>query len=324
MIELCLVEVFLWIIIFVCVCALVRQWNCSAPVIIAAALQSQTQPPIVESQSPIVESQPSIVETQPQPTVVETQPQSTSPSDSVLGGAYDEYDDKSTLLRMNKKEMDTFDVVIVDGNNFMYRYAEATGKSKSDVFTAEKLIIYMDSAIGLLLQHFPKKTIYFVFKDPETQEQTQDMLRITNTKKITDAHRALFDTLIAKYPNVKFVVAYGEDKYRDDYAAIWLSESVYEKSILLSRDRYKDVSEMSGGNIRFIIYGTDVEKIQNQINRPFNYITKGSVKANLVGYSFMNTKNSGLYDRKLDRKSQASPFVYIFNLKPKKKSKKTD
>jgi hypothetical protein len=226
---------------------------------------------------------------------------------------YDEYDDPELINKVNRKIIHTFDNVVIDGNNFLYRFREDVDKTTGTITTKE-MISYMQRMVKLLHKHFPKKSLYFVFKDPETKDQEDDLMKHFKVKTIKQAHKKLFNDLTKGYPNVNFVIAYGEEKYRDDYAAIWLADVLPTDTILLSRDRYKDVGEMKSSSIKFKAYGKKTNKLNKILNKPFNYITKGSVKTALIGYSFDSNTQSGFYDKTVNQKSQASDVVYIFKM----------
>jgi hypothetical protein len=223
----------------------------------------------------------------------------------------DEYDDLNMLEEIDYEKIKTFDNIVIDGNNFIYRLKE-TLKNNSKLDAKEYTSIIRKS-VKLIDKHFPNKNVYFVFKDPETEKQEKDLLELFKVDKVRQAHKSMFNSLVKEYPKIRFVVAYGDEKYRDDYAAIWLADTLPDDTILLSRDRYKDVSQMASSNIKFKTYGKRATAIDKIINKPFNYITKGSVKSALIGYSFSKKRKSGFYDRRVSNRN-SSDVVYIFNL----------
>ena len=222
---------------------------------------------------------------------------------------YDEYDDEKLLNDIIPEYDKTFDNIVIDGNNMIFQYA--ISKNKSPYMDASEYINNIKGITELLNKHFSNKNLYYVFKDSETKKQANDLMAITKTNTVRLAHKKIFDDLYKKYPNTRFVVAYGDEKYRDDYAAIWLADTLPDDTILLSRDRYRDVSEMKSQKLKFTTYGKRASKINKIINKPFNFVTKGSVKSALIGYSFNLSKMSGFYQKNKNKKSAASETVYI-------------
>lgn len=226
---------------------------------------------------------------------------------------YDEYDDAELLKELDPNMIKSFDNIVIDGSNFTHRMREDLfGSTKS--ISAKENLEYIRKAVILAVKHFPEKNIYFVFKDPETEFQEKDLINIMQAKNVRDAHKKFFNPLSKEFPKVRFVIAYGDAKYRDDYAAIWLADTLPDETILLSRDRYRDVQDMSSSKLKFVTYGKRANSINKIINKPFNFVTKGSVKASLVGYSFSKKRKSGFYDKDTNRKSLASDIVYIFKV----------
>ena len=223
--------------------------------------------------------------------------------------SYDEYDDEKLLGEHLPKFADSFDNIVIDGNNMLFQYAISHGKSPCS--TADEYVENISNMVKMLDKHFNGKNLYYVFKDSETKKQEDDLMRITKTDTARLAHKKIFEDLYKKYPNNRFVVAYGDEKYRDDYAAIWLADTLPDDTILLSRDRYRDVSDMKSQKLKFTTYGKRASKINKIINKPFNFVTKGSVKSALVGYSFNKNKDSGFYQKNKNKKSHASETVYI-------------
>ena len=225
---------------------------------------------------------------------------------------YDEYDDDKLLKKLDLDKIKLFDNVVIDGNNFLYKYHNYIVNSSN--ISAKEYLSYIKTIVKLISTHFPTKNLYFVFKDPETDRQKQELLDELNVDTVKKAHRKFFGDLAKKYPKVRFIVAYGEAKYRDDYAAIWLADTLPDDTILLSRDRYKDVVDMQSAKLTFNTYGRRASAINKIINKPFNFVTKGAVKSVLVGYSFSKTNVNGFYSKDVNHKSSASDLVYIFKI----------
>ncbi len=227
--------------------------------------------------------------------------------------SYDEYDDEKLLGELLPNFAKSFDNIVIDGNNMLFQYAISKGKSPCS--TAQEYISNIKEMAKLLNEHFGDKNLYYVFKDSETKKQEADLMALTKTDKPRTAHKKIFEELYVKYPNTRFVVAYGDEKYRDDYAAIWLADTLPDDTILLSRDRFRDVSDMKSQKLKFTTYGKRASKINKIINKPFNFVTKGSVKSALVGYSFNDNNKSGFYQKNKNKKSAASETVYIIGKK---------
>ncbi len=228
---------------------------------------------------------------------------------------YDEYDDADHLVGIDHSAIKTFDNIVVDGYNFIHRFREDFYDAQRKYISVKETLAYITQSVKLLTKHFPDKNIYFVLKDPEKEQQVTELLNELEAKNVKEAHKKFFKTITDAFPKTRFVVAYGEEKYRDDYTAIWLADSLSESTILLSRDRYRDVQEMRSPKVKFAVYGKDAGKINKILNKPFSYVTKGAVNAALVGYSFTRKRKSGFYERTVNKKSNASDLVYIFNVK---------
>ena len=226
---------------------------------------------------------------------------------------YDEYDDDALLRELDPKMIKSFDNIVIDGTNFIYAYRDYKGTKNTNMDATEQLSLIKKS-VALLSSHFPTKNLYFVFKDPENEKQTADLIKTLEVETVKQAHKKFFTELAKSHPKSRFVVAYGDAKYRDDYAAIWLSDTLPDETILLSRDRFRDVADMASATLKFKTYGKRASSIDKIINKPFNFVTKGAVKSALVGYSFSKKKKSGFYDKVVNRKSDASESVYIIKL----------
>ncbi len=227
---------------------------------------------------------------------------------------YDEYDDESLLRELDPKMIKSFDNIVIDGTNFIYGYRECVNNITNKQMDAKEQLALIKKSVALLTKHFPAKNLYFVFKDPENEKQTEDLLKTLSVSTIKQAHKKFFNELAKEHPKARFVIAYGDARYRDDYAAIWLSDTLPDETILLSRDRFRDVSEMASASLKFKTYGKRASAIDKIINKPFNYVTKGAVKAALVGYSFSKKTKSGFYYKVVNKKSDASDTVYIIKI----------
>lgn len=230
----------------------------------------------------------------------------------LLGGkSYDEYDDADLLNEVDKNFLNKFENAVIDGNNFIYKLKEIS-KDKSTL-SPDAYTKYLEKSIDLLIEVLGDKGIFIVLKDPENDKQLSDFLQYVGEKNIRSAHKKYFDNVFKKYPNIRFVVAYGEAKHRDDYAAIWVSD-VLTDTILLSRDRYRDVNQMSSSGIKIVVYGKGAAMLNKKINKPFTHVTKGVVKDNLIGYTFTKKRKPGFYEKTVNKKSEASDMVLMIRL----------
>lgn len=234
---------------------------------------------------------------------------------TTLGGKeqYDEYDDDEYIERIDEQTSKVKNIVI-DGNNFVYRYyADSTGKNRMPGL--DEYYEYISKSVKLLADNLKDKNIFIILKDPETEEQSKFLMKKYNATTVPTAHKIAFYDLTKKYPNVRFIVAYGDEKYRDDYAAIWLTDVLGDNTILLSRDRYSDIREMQGKKITFQVYGKNARQYKKQLNKPFTHINRGILTSSLVGYSFSKKRKTGFYTRYMKgRKSLASDLVYCITL----------
>ena len=227
---------------------------------------------------------------------------------------YDEYDDESLLRELDPKMIKSFDNIVIDGTNFIYQYRSFMNSNLRNSMDAKEQLSLIKKSVALLSKHFPDKNLYFVFKDPENEKQVADLLKTLAVDNIKQAHKKFFSELAKEYTKARFVVAYGDAKYRDDYAAIWLSDTLPDETILLSRDRFRDVNSMASASLKFKTYGKRASSIDKIINKPFNFVTKGAVKSSLVGYSFSKKIKSGFYYKVVNKKSEASDSVYIIKV----------
>lgn len=235
---------------------------------------------------------------------------------------YDEYDDKLLLQEAEPEFIERINNVIIDGNNFIHRLYNDLGH-KGTPGTAE-YYEYIKIATDLLYSILPGKNLFFVFKDPESDSQKKKTLEFFKAKTIKTAYKQFFGQLAKDHPGVRYIIAFGDSKYRDDYAAIWLAGTLDRDTILLSRDRYRDVSDMSSEKITFSVYGEHANKISKLIDKPFISADIGTVRSTLVGYTFSKQRVTGFYSKKVNRKSVASDHVLVIKLaKPVKVENKS-
>jgi len=218
-----------------------------------------------------------------------------------VSGGYDEYEDTSLLGEKSDK---TFDAIVIDGNNFIYALYKIHRKPRLSYSEACKLAIDVTSNV------FSNKPVFFVLKDAESSKQQATWLRDTDSKTLRAAYSQFYSALPS---NMHVVVAKGDDKYRDDFAAIWITDCL-KNAALISRDRYRDVSNMRPDEISFDIYGAKASHYKKIFNRKFPHIHESSVRKSLVGYYFNKLRNTGLYERRHNN-AAASDLVFVFNTK---------
>ncbi len=177
--------------------------------------------------------------------------------------------------------------------------------------SASEYIDGIDKAAALITSQFPDKSIFFVLKDPETTSQEAELKALFSVKTIKQAYKTITKDLLKKYTNIRFVIAYGAAKSRDDFTAIWLTDILGESTILLSRDRYRDISDMYSNKVKFVVYGKDATKYNKKLNLAFPHISRGIIKNTLIGYSFRDDIHDGFYKKATNKRSMASDIVYI-------------
>lgn len=247
-----------------------------------------------------------------------------------ISQGYDEYDDTDMLVEKNDSVLKDIDNIVIDGNNFIYALKDY--KTDKSMLSIEKYTKYIKDMLNIFTDLFPRKKLFVIMKDPETKIQLEEMHRYNNRgigkvdklsesrityKQLQTICKIYFESILRDYPKVCFVVAYGTESYRDDYAAIWTADILdngTNNSLLLSRDRYRDVSEMKTNDIRMVVYGKSAAMINKKINKPFTYVTKGAVKNNLTGYTFSKKQRSGFYEKLVGKKSQASDLVLVIGV----------
>ncbi len=223
------------------------------------------------------------------------------------GKTYDEYDDNDLLVELDPKYINSFENIVVDGNNFIYKLKDSLGDKGP--LTPIKYTQYLEQTIDILTNIVKDRGIFIVLKDPEGTN-LDDFLKFVGEKNIKSAYKKFFEEVFNKYPNVRFVVAFGKAKHRDDYAAI-LTSDILSDAILLSRDRYRDVSDMSSDGIKMIAYGKGALALNKKLHKPFTYVTRGVVRNNLVGYTFSKKRKQGFYEKDVNKRSVASDVVLV-------------
>lgn len=229
------------------------------------------------------------------------------------GSAYDEYDDKNLLYDKDEDFIKSVDNIIIDANNFIYKLNDYMGGTNLDT---NKYFELLNMLIEKLNIELPNKNIFIVLKDPENDKQLLNVKQFLEVDNIEKGYKKYFTKILKQYKKTRILMTFGEVKSRDDFGILWLSDQLGQNTIILSRDRYSDYIETNQDNnkIKFIMYGSNAAKYNKILNKPFTHITKAS-RSNLVGYSFSKKYNTAFYNKKKNKKSIASEYVLIINMK---------
>lgn len=240
---------------------------------------------------------------------------------------YDEYDAADAIKEI---DMDfVYDNMIVDGNNFLHRLFQFENPNLKNPNT-EQRFTYLEKSIELLYNEMPNRKIFFVMKDPDVHEE--DVMKYLvdySGDSIRTKFKSYFTKLLSKYPTVRVVMAYGKAKSRDDFTCIHLANILGSNTILLSRDRYRDVTDIDADNtkVNIVVYGKKAASWNKKFKKPFMYADKATVVDSLVGFTFSKDAITLMYKKHTSRKSAASDHVLNILVKPdetKKKEKKKE
>jgi hypothetical protein len=226
-----------------------------------------------------------------------------------LGSGKDEYDSSDVI-----KEIDTefvYDNMIVDGNNFLHRLYEFENPGAKNPDTGQRFK-YLEKSIKLLYEEIPNRKIFFVLKDPDVHEKdVMEYLHKYTGETIRTKFKAYFKKLLSKYPNVRVVMAYGQAKSRDDFTCIHLANILGRGTVLLSRDRYRDIVEIDAANtkVNIVVYGKQSATWTKKFKKPFMYADKATVVESLVGFTFSHEAITMLYKKYTSKHSAASDRV---------------
>lgn len=212
---------------------------------------------------------------------------------------YNVYEDVNTLEEEDKKLLKKVKNIVIDGNNFLYFLKEISPNKEGKTYMK-----HLEHAIKKAVSVFPKKDIFFVMKDPNNEYQMKQALEDMGFDATAD-YRTSFkeysEKIVTKYPKVRIVVAYGESKARDDFAAVYLAE-LLNNSILLSRDLYRDVDKTAGTDMNkttLVTYGKSHKKFDLLMkSKALPNIGKWSLADKLVGFARIKSGNTSLYKTK--------------------------
>lgn len=258
-----------------------------------------------------------------------------STSDQVTGGGgktkpgnlkflainYDEYDD-SNLYEKPIRDIDYFDNIVVDGHNMIHylinKKYEKPIKNEGDYLAMKKdahfistmdYVEMLNKVIQILQKLFKKKRIFMVIKNPSNDYQLKEFLRITKAKTLDQ----YFKDLSTKY-DINIIVAEGDAKARDDYAAIYLTE-LLDNSILLSRDRFSDIDKtLKLQDIIYKVYGDNSEEYERRFKSVgYPNIGRWTFSHKLIGYSFVKDYPTNIYEKKIHKESLSSKKVLLIS-----------
>jgi hypothetical protein len=226
---------------------------------------------------------------------------------------YDEYDDDSLYLTKDKS-VSNIKSIVIDGNNIIHYLGNKYGSTYLHNF--RRSIISVSKL-------FPKKEIFFVLKDPPHIRLKENIILSIKTSMSSTQEDAeqiyvqLFSKFItsqiAAFPKVRVVMAYGSSKSRDDFTAIYMS-SVLPNSIILTRDRYSDIVDISidNNNLNYYVYGKSTAKYEKMLNKKqFKTIGRWDITNKLVGISITKTMTPAIYNKQVNEKSLAGSKVLL-------------
>lgn len=212
--------------------------------------------------------------------------------------SFDEYEDKATYIKKLPDFGKEIKNVVVDGANFIHYIKPKTHYNYTE---------YIEKSIRLLRKKLPNKHIYFIIKDENPHKKKNAPLQPGDIDDVKLSK-------LAKSPFVHILVSSGTDKARDDYLAILMTEILGEKTILLSRDRYRDIQNISGSHTNdYKIYSKQVKKIQKMLNSiDDTTVGKWSFMQKNVGYTSNQEMEEGFWERKPYKNSEASDRAFVF------------
>jgi hypothetical protein len=236
---------------------------------------------------------------------------------------YDEYDDVSTLQAKDTKYLGKIKNIVVDGANLIHYIM---GGKHGDYFAATEAMIRM------VCQLFPKKNIFITLKEPNDPSRiTERMKQKLTTHKIEvqvqpnqielspelAEYLATFEEyskLFSDKAKLHFVFGVGQDKARDDHTAILVTDLLGAKTALLSRDRYRDIINITGSRpSKLLAFGPLAKKIQKKFDGymdSFSAIGSWSIYGRILGYTCAHLDKTVLWSRK-PKNSSSSEHVLL-------------
>lgn len=206
--------------------------------------------------------------------------------------SFDEYEDKATYYKKLPNFNKEIRNVVIDGANFIHYIKPKTHYDHLE---------YIEKSIKILRKKLPGKNIYFIVKDDGPAEKQLDKTRLQK---------------LAKNPLVHILVSQGDTKARDDYLAILMTELLGEKTILLTRDRYRDIQNISGSHTNdYKIFSKNEKKIQKLLKSTEDTtVGKWSFMKRNLGYTSNPEIEEGFWERRPYKNSEASDRSFVFHI----------
>ena len=180
----------------------------------------------------------------------------------------DEYADPDLLIEHDAQYLDKVKNIVIDGNNFLYFFMGSDNNYEK----------YLIAALDYCAENF-KQNVFFVIKDLKIDFNLKDYAK----------------------RNLRIVVAQGEAKARDDYLTLHIAESLPGKTIILTRDRYRDIHNITASEpTSYKVYGKAHVKYNKMFDTGGNFATVGrwTVAQNIMGYAFIPDKALGVWTRR--------------------------
>lgn len=155
----------------------------------------------------------------------------------VANSSFDEYEDIATYEYKMADVMSKIKNIVVDGANFIHYI-----KKPNENFNSA-----LQQMVTILLKQFKNKKIYIVLKDDGNGYDT-NLVKKLATKSIN------------------IIICQGDGKARDDYIAILLADKLGDDTILLSRDRYRNMSDIAKNSPdQYTVYGDNKAEVKKNL-----------------------------------------------------------
>lgn len=211
---------------------------------------------------------------------------------------YDEYDDESLLDTVNPDATRTTKHIIVDGANFIHYNMGYENHS---------YLGHIRRTVEIFSKIFPHKNIWIALKDPPNKKKILE--EIKSDKEYEAGFKEYANGFLKKYPKVRFVMGVGKDKARDDFTAIYLADLLGNEVKLITRDRYRDIQNISGSEpVKFNVFGKSTKLVLHRDDVIPN-IGKWSFHGKLMGYVRINSPETEIWTRRVPKGSEASDLV---------------
>ena len=194
---------------------------------------------------------------------------------------YDEYADPDLLIEHDANYLNNVKNIVIDGNNFLYYLMGSDNNYEK----------YLIEALDYCSKNF-KQNVFFVIKDLKIDFNLKDYA----------------------IDNLRIVVAQGEAKARDDYLVLHIAESLPGKTIILTRDRYRDIHNITASEpVSYTVYGKAHVKYNKMFDTNGNFATVGrwTVAAGLMGYASIPDKALGVWTRKQRNKATSTTVLNL-------------